>query len=116
MTECRRKTISVAATPFGQPTTPRLPKSTSHPSTDSLLHLTDCPFGVPIRSSSIVGNTFLFGTNTPKKKLSDSSFLFSPEKRAKRDPLHDSHKPNMAVTFDTTAAAKMLSLDSPSPS
>jgi len=144
MTECRRKTISVSSTQFARPqppppssssttataattssgktsTTPRLPKSTSHPSPDSLLHLsTECPFGIPLHSSSpaaaSLGNTFLFGSAAPKKKLSDNSFLFSPEKRAKRNPLHDSHKPNMAVTFDTTAAAKMLSLDSPSPS
>src|SRR5271170_6784208 len=128
MTECRRKTISVASTttttttttPFAQPqTTPRLPKSTSHPSPGGLLHLSsECPFGIPLHSPSILANTFLFrsSTTTPKKKLSDSSFMFSPEKRAKRNPLHDSHKPNMAVTFDTTAAAKMLSLDSPSPS
>ena len=121
MTECRRKTISVASTPFAQPqpqTTPRLPKSTSHPSPDSLLHLSsECPFTIPLHSPSILRNTFLFGSSaTPKKKLSDNSFPFSPEKRAKRNPLHDSHKPNMAVTFDTTVAAKMLSLDSPSPS
>lgn len=125
MTECRRKTISVSSTQFAHPqsstatTTPRLPKSTSHPSPDSLLHLsTECPFGIPPLHSStaIIGNTFLFGSAGPKKKLSDSLFLFSPEKRAKRNPLHDSYKPNMAVTFDTTAAAKMLSLDSPSPS
>src|SRR5271170_2269669 len=99
MTECRRKTISVAATPFGQPTTPHLPKSTSHPSPDSLLHLSECPFGIPLRSSSIVGNSFLFGT-APKKKLSDSSFLFSPEKRAKRNPLHD-----IGASLDNTTAA-----------
>ena len=119
MTECRRKTISISPTtlPFGQPTTPRLPKATSHPSPDSLLHLTECPF--PLRSS-IVGNTFLFDTNlaTPKKKLSDSSFLFSPEKRAKREvPLHESNKQNMALSLGNTS--KMLSLEpqtSPSPS
>ena len=117
MTEYRRKTISISPTlPFGQPATPRLPKSTSHPSPDSLLHLTECPF--PLRSS-IVGNTFLFDTNTttPKKKLSDSSFLFSPEKRAKREvPLHDSNKQNMGLSLGNTA--KMSSLEpqsSPSP-
>src|SRR5208282_3425483 len=100
MTECRRKTISISPTtlPFGQPTTPRLPKATSHPSPDSPLHLTECPFHL---RSSIVGNTFLFDTNvtTPKKKLSDSSILFSPEKRAKREvPLHESNKQNMALS------------------
>lgn len=119
MTECGRKTISISPTtlPFGQPTTPRLPKATSHPGPDKLLHLTECPF--PPRSS-IVGNTFLFGTNTvtPKKKLPDSSFLFSPEKRAKREvPLHDSNKQNMALSLGNTA--KILSMESqssPSPS
>ena len=119
MTECRRKTISISPTtlPFGQPTTPRLPKATSHPGPDKLLHLTECPF--PPRSS-IVGNTFLFGTNTttPKKKLSDSSILFSPEKRAKREvPLHESSKQNMALSLGNTA--KILSMEpqrSPSPS
>ena len=119
MTECRRKTISPSPTtlPFGPPTTPRLPKATSHPSPDSLLHLTECPF--PLRTS-IVGNTFLFGTNvtTPKKKHSDSSLLFSPEKRAKREvPLHESNKQNMALSLGNTT--KLLSLEhqiSPSPS
>jgi hypothetical protein len=116
MTECRRETISNPASPFGQPTTPRLPKSTSHPSPDSLLHLAECPFGIQLPPSSIIGNTFLFGTTTPKKKPSESSFLFSPEKRAKRNPLHHSNKQNMTVS---TSAARLFSLElqnSPSPS
>jgi len=122
MTDCRRKTISSAATPtlLHTPTQRLLPKSTSHPSPDSLLHLAECPFGVPASCSSIMANSFLFGTG-PKKKFSDSSFLFSPEKRAKRNPLHDSDKPNMTVfgSAGVSAGAKMLALEpqnSPSPS
>jgi hypothetical protein len=114
MTECRRKTISSAAS-LAQTPPPLLPKSTSHPTPDGLLQLADCPFGIPLRSSSIVGNAFSFGTG-PKKKLSDSSFLFSPEKRARRTPLHDSSKSNMGISLGNSAA-KLLTLDtSPSPS
>jgi hypothetical protein len=115
MTECRRKTISSAG-PLSQTPPPLLPKSTSHPTPDGLLQLADCPFGIPLRSSSILGNTFLFGTG-PKKKLSDSSFLFSPEKRARRTPLHETSKPNMGVSLGNNSAAKLLTLEtSPSPS
>jgi hypothetical protein len=128
MTECRRKTISVAAaSPFAAapaPCTPRLPKSSSHPSPDALFSLAQGPFAATTTSTStsssaFIGNTFLFSPTLPKKKLSDNAFFFSPEKRAKRNPLLDSTRQNMTLSFDSPSAAKLLSMDapnSPSPS
>lgn len=115
MTDCRRKTISTAAPPTFKTPNPRLPKSTSHPSPDSLLQLADCPFGIPSSCTSIVGGSFLFGTGHPKKKLSDS--LWSPEKRPRRNPLHNSQKSNMPS--GNTGKISSLSFgpqSSPSPS
>jgi hypothetical protein len=115
MTDCRRKTISTAAPPTFKTPNPRLPKSTSHPSPDSLLQLADCPFGIPSTCSSIVGGSFLFGTGPPKKKLSDNSWSPEKEKRTRRNPLHNSQKSNMPFGNSVKTSIALEPQHSPSP-
>jgi Protein kinase domain len=99
MTDYRRKTTTMSSSLLQTPTHPTSPSPEN-----GVLHLTDCPFNLPTPCSPIVGNSFLFDP-PHKKKVPDTTFPWSPDKRARRNTLHTSQKLNVPAA-DTSPSLK----------